>query len=284
MTEETKTEPALLPCPNPECGRAAADFSWDSWADQGEMWRVACRKCLAAAPYAKARAEAARLWNLLPREAFEPAHGVPAYAQGVTEEAVESAAAALCAQNNKATSYERLADPHREYWRKRARAILTAALCPLPPAKEEAPAPVEPEPEEEGLAERFKYVFPEGHRPAKFGKHAGVHRINVKAVVEREDLPVEARDVIAALLFHLESNRMREQWLLEEKDADLATAIEERDALREDAERYRWLRSRDPDTIGRGGVFVGRTPQNVILTEEDLDRAVDAARQHKEGS
>lgn len=44
-----------------------------------------------------------------------------------------------------------------------------------------------------------------------------------------------------------------------------------------DAERYRWLRSRDLETICQGGVFAGRTPQNVILNEEDLDEAVDAA-------
>jgi hypothetical protein len=52
-------------------------------------------------------------------------------------------------------------------------------------------------------------------------------------------------------------------------------------ALREaetDAERYRFLRSRDLDTIHKGGVFAGMTPENFILNEEDLDREVDAAR------
>lgn len=47
------------------------------------------------------------------------------------------------------------------------------------------------------------------------------------------------------------------------------------DAL--DAERYRWLRSRDLETISQGGVFAGMTPENIILNEEDLDQAVDAA-------
>lgn len=51
----------------------------------------------------------------------------------------------------------------------------------------------------------------------------------------------------------------------------------ERDSLQEDATRYRWLRSRDLDTISKGGVFAGMTPENVILNEEDLDRAIDAA-------
>ncbi len=48
------------------------------------------------------------------------------------------------------------------------------------------------------------------------------------------------------------------------------------DAL--DAARYRWLRSRDVGAISAGGVFAGMTPDNVVLSGEDLDRAVDTAR------
>ena len=44
-----------------------------------------------------------------------------------------------------------------------------------------------------------------------------------------------------------------------------------------DAARYRWLRARDLETIGQGGVFAGMTPQNVILNGQDLDDAIDAA-------
>lgn len=44
-----------------------------------------------------------------------------------------------------------------------------------------------------------------------------------------------------------------------------------------DAARYRWLRSRDLDTISKGGVFAGMTPQNVVLSGSDLDREIDAA-------
>ena len=43
------------------------------------------------------------------------------------------------------------------------------------------------------------------------------------------------------------------------------------------AARYKWLRDRDPDTIECGGVFAGQTPENVILSGEDLDAAIDAA-------
>lgn len=51
----------------------------------------------------------------------------------------------------------------------------------------------------------------------------------------------------------------------------------ENEALRKDAERYRWLRSRDLDTIDKGGVFAGMTPRNIVLNEEHLDTAIDAA-------
>ena len=47
--------------------------------------------------------------------------------------------------------------------------------------------------------------------------------------------------------------------------------------LRKDAERYRWLRSRNLETIHQGGVFAGITPENLVINEETLDEAVDAA-------
>lgn len=47
--------------------------------------------------------------------------------------------------------------------------------------------------------------------------------------------------------------------------------------MRKDAARYRYLRNRPEDTIGKGGIFAGMTPKNVILTENDLDREIDRA-------
>ena len=47
--------------------------------------------------------------------------------------------------------------------------------------------------------------------------------------------------------------------------------------LERDAVRYRWLRGRGLETIEDGGVFAGRTPENVVLNGEDLDLAIDAA-------
>ena len=55
------------------------------------------------------------------------------------------------------------------------------------------------------------------------------------------------------------------------------TRAGDQDALARDAARYRWLRDRDLDAIGNGGVFAGLTPDNVVLNGEDLDRAVDEA-------
>lgn len=55
----------------------------------------------------------------------------------------------------------------------------------------------------------------------------------------------------------------------------------ELEALRKDAERYQWLRSRDLETISQGGVFAGITPENQVLNEETLDEAIDAARAHE---
>jgi len=47
--------------------------------------------------------------------------------------------------------------------------------------------------------------------------------------------------------------------------------------LEKDAARYRWLRERNLDTVYAGGVFAGKTPENLILNGEDLDVAIDAA-------
>ena len=54
-------------------------------------------------------------------------------------------------------------------------------------------------------------------------------------------------------------------------------ALARADEAETDAKRYRYLRDRDLDTIDRGGVFAGTTPQNVVINGEDLDAAIDAA-------
>ncbi|OHQ72888.1 hypothetical protein [Pseudomonas aeruginosa] len=49
------------------------------------------------------------------------------------------------------------------------------------------------------------------------------------------------------------------------------------ESMQKDAERYRWLRERDLETIRQGGVFAGMTPANIVLNLEHLDAAIDAA-------
>jgi hypothetical protein len=43
-----------------------------------------------------------------------------------------------------------------------------------------------------------------------------------------------------------------------------------------DAARYRWLRNRDLETVAEGGVFIGVTPENVVINGEDADAYIDA--------
>ncbi len=62
-----------------------------------------------------------------------------------------------------------------------------------------------------------------------------------------------------------------------ESDTDWAYMAEEVAELARDAARYRWLRERDLDTIDQGGVFAGKTPDNIVISHEDLDAHVDAA-------
>ena len=45
----------------------------------------------------------------------------------------------------------------------------------------------------------------------------------------------------------------------------------------QDAIRYRWLRERDVNAIDTGGLFVGMTPNNIVLNGDDLDIAIDSA-------
>ncbi|TXI06583.1 MAG: hypothetical protein E6Q76_09510 [Rhizobium sp.] len=65
--------------------------------------------------------------------------------------------------------------------------------------------------------------------------------------------------------------------LVAQLQADLTERDQQIDALSMDAGRYRWLRSRDLETISKGGVFAGLTPDNLVLNEETLDQAIDAA-------
>jgi hypothetical protein len=43
-----------------------------------------------------------------------------------------------------------------------------------------------------------------------------------------------------------------------------------------DAARYQWLRNRDLETVAEGGIFIGVTPENVVINGEDADAYIDA--------
>ena len=56
----------------------------------------------------------------------------------------------------------------------------------------------------------------------------------------------------------------------------MVVLLERTEAAEADAFRYRFLRDRDLDSINAGGVFAGKTPDNVVLNGADLDAAIDA--------
>jgi hypothetical protein len=61
-------------------------------------------------------------------------------------------------------------------------------------------------------------------------------------------------------------------------------ALNARDSAAADAVRYRYLRTRDFDAISSGGVFAGKTPDNVVLNGDDLDKAIDDALKDELGA
>ena len=73
-----------------------------------------------------------------------------------------------------------------------------------------------------------------------------------------------------------------EVWLLLEAAQKRIAKLEQlstnlREELEPDARSYRYLRTRDLETINLGGVFAGMTPVNIVLNGIDLDAAIDAA-------
>jgi len=59
------------------------------------------------------------------------------------------------------------------------------------------------------------------------------------------------------------------------------------ESVRADATRYRYLRDRDPGPDGApppAGLFVGRVPENLILTGEHADSAIDDALSQTSGT
>jgi hypothetical protein len=57
---------------------------------------------------------------------------------------------------------------------------------------------------------------------------------------------------------------------------ELDSLLDEVRRLRRDAARYNVLREADVESVHKGGVFAGLTPDNLVINGDDLDRRVDA--------
>jgi hypothetical protein len=90
-----------------------------------------------------------------------------------------------------------------------------------------------------------------------------IHQALAARVVELER---QNRDLVGA------NNRYLERARAAERAAMAAGPDEVRDAT-----RYRWLRARDLEEVYTGGVFIGLTPENVVINGVHADAAVDAA-------
>ncbi|HBP5168195.1 TPA: hypothetical protein L5674_002009 [Pseudomonas aeruginosa] len=73
------------------------------------------------------------------------------------------------------------------------------------------------------------------------------------------------------------ANALSGTYYMDPPDGGNVSIPEQIRRMAKDAARYRWLRERDLETISRGGVFAGMTPENIVLNLEDLDAEIDAA-------
>lgn len=120
------------------------------------------------------------------------------------------------------------------------------------------------------------------HRKAWFGK-LGVAYPNYGGFPDKLEIAEKERDQ-----FKAEVDRLRGYLEVHESveplnAADRKCLAARGDQYERDAARYRFLRSRDLNTIAMGGVFAGMTPQNLVINEETLDEAVDAAMSKEAG-
>lgn len=102
-----------------------------------------------------------------------------------------------------------------------------------------------------------------------------------KALFQPWVVPAEDFDRVTAERDALQQRLTAADEALNKADDDFSLmsleAGQRMDLLELDAARYRWLRARDLNSIHEGGVFAGRTPQNIVLNGEHLDQAIDAA-------
>lgn len=109
-----------------------------------------------------------------------------------------------------------------------------------------------------------------------------------KALFQPWVVPAEDFDRVTAERDALQQRLNAADEALHKADDDFALmsleAAQRMELLEIDAARYRWLRERDLNSIHEGGVFAGRTPQNIVLNGEHLDQAIDAVLSPAEGT
>jgi hypothetical protein len=67
----------------------------------------------------------------------------------------------------------------------------------------------------------------------------------------------------------------------DQEEQRLHAFLAECEKSKHDAARYQWLRNRDLETVAEGGIFIGVTPENVVINGEDADAYIDAHMERK---
>lgn len=137
-----------------------------------------------------------------------------------------------------------------ESWKEAYRDMLAAA--PPPPTTEQSSAVQQPQVEQELCCESWSV-----NRIDDLGKIVGSSGRLIATVYG-----LQAEKIVACHNSYTRPQPRREPLT---------------DEQRKDAERYRYLRAQPIDCIDAGGIFCGKTPENLVVNGADLDAAVDAA-------
>ena len=111
------------------------------------------------------------------------------------------------------------------------------------------------------------------------GPHAMFGREDRDAAFPRRQHDADSRELRKLCVERDEARKERDACKaeiagLEASCSTLGSLVED---LRKGNDRYQYLRGRDLNTIRVGGLFAGKTPDNLVLNGNELDAAVDAA-------
>lgn len=139
------------------------------------------------------------------------------------------------------------------------------------------PGPLQQEIGKVDNKEEFERLVREIDPGASFKRHErGWEYASITTLLRLEGYQLRQSEIDA---LKKERNAWIEKW--HETAIENAALKAENERLREDAERYRYLRDRDLTTIHQGGIFAGLTPDNVVVNGDHLDRYIDAAMEGK---